>query len=660
MIDLRLWRIALLPVIATIVVAMFSLEEVPRPLESPLPPDAFEGPAARELAGDLDAAAPEPRPGSESDAALAQLVLDRLAAIGGAAVSEQRFEARFGGEDVELRNLIGVLPGESDRQVALIAHRDVASGSGTATSIAATAAMLEIASGFAGATHEKTLVFVSTDGGSIGALGARRFAEDYSDANLLDAVIVLSQPAAPDPRQPLVIPWSTGAGSTAAVLEQTATQVTSEEVGHPAGDEGPLSDVFRLAIPSALGEQGPLVEAGLDAVRLSSSGELPPEPGSREADDIGPSTFDDFGRTALTLMLALDATSTPLDHGPDAYVGLAGNLLPGWTLSLIALALLIAVAVPAGAGLAASASSPFQAARALGWAAWVAMPLLLATLLVYVCGLFGLVPAPQFPFEPAGERLGLAGSICVGVAGMAALVAAFLTRPLHAPGSGIAPVAAPAALSAAVLAGLGIWLVNPYLGLLVAVGLQAWVPAAARVGPGRLPAIGLVVAGTIPVLAAVVALGDRFDAGPSVGADLLMMFTGGQLPITLALLVCLLGGAGLAIIALDGPRRPEDGAPPPGGDPGDSGRERPDIQVRREPGPRPEPTPDAEPDRPQPERDPRLWSKPSGSSPRPAASRSTAPSPLLTTPTSVIATPASSSAALALASFSALIVASSS
>jgi hypothetical protein len=613
MIDLRLWRIALVGVIATVAVAMFSLEEVPRALTSPLPPDAFEGEAARELAGDLAAAAPSPQPGSDSDEALAQQVQDRFAEIAGAEVAEQRFDASFGGKDVELRNVIAVLPGESERQVVLMAHRDVAAGTGAATSIAATAALLEIASGFGGTTHDKTFVFVSTDGGSIGAVGARRFAEDYSDAEMVDAVIALSQPASPELREPLVVPWSTGPESTGAVLEHTAASMTAEELEHPAGDESPLEDLFRLAIPSALGEQGPLVESGLDAVRLSSSGELTPQPGSPESAELDPDTFDDFGRVALSLLLALDSVPTPLDHGPEVYVGLAGNLLPGWTLSLIALALLLAAAVPAAAALASSASSPWQAARAFGWVAWVALPPVLMVIVIYACGWVGLIPAPEFPFDPASESLGLAGSISVLLAFILALALGFLTRPLHAPPSDLAPVAAPAALATATMAGFGIWLVNPYLGLLVAVGLQAWVAAAARVGSGRLPAIGLVAAGAIPALAAVAALAGRFDAGLSVGADLLFMFTGGQLPVLLALFGSFLGAAGLAIVALDGPKRPGDageGAPP----------ERPaEPEIRIRPERRDEPAegeapPEPPPEQdPQTERDPRLWSQPPSS-----------------------------------------------
>ncbi len=67
MIDLRLWRILLLGVPMALVVAMFSLQEVPEPLAPSLPPDAFEGTAATSLAKDLAAEAPEPRPGSDDD-----------------------------------------------------------------------------------------------------------------------------------------------------------------------------------------------------------------------------------------------------------------------------------------------------------------------------------------------------------------------------------------------------------------------------------------------------------------------------------------------------------------------------------------------------------------------------------------------------------------
>src|SRR5688572_19544475 len=154
---------------------MFSLQEVPEPREPALAPDAFDGPAAATLIRELADNASEPRPGGEADAALSELVRTRFSSIAGAEVAEQRFEE----EGKELRNLIAILPGNSERRIVLMAHRDAAAGSGATSSLAATAMLLELASSFSGSTHEKTLVFASTGGGSLGAAGARRFIEDY-------------------------------------------------------------------------------------------------------------------------------------------------------------------------------------------------------------------------------------------------------------------------------------------------------------------------------------------------------------------------------------------------------------------------------------------------------------------------------------------------
>src|SRR6266550_5531150 len=222
---------------------MFSLQEVPSTLSQGIPPDAFDPTSAAPLAKELASSAAYPAPGSAADNRMGEEVRSRFAAIEGATVSEQRFDGSFRGHDVHLRNLIATLPGESNRQIALIAPRDVARGSGAATTAASTAALLEIADSFSGSSHHKTLVFVSTDGSSIGDLGVKHFIRDYSDAGLLDAAIDLSQPAAAHPTAPLVIPWSTGPQSTASQLAETANSTVSNELAMSAGDEGPLDDL---------------------------------------------------------------------------------------------------------------------------------------------------------------------------------------------------------------------------------------------------------------------------------------------------------------------------------------------------------------------------------------------------------------------------------
>ena len=656
MIDLRIWRAALLGVPIALIVAMFSLTEVPEPLGSTLPPDAFDPDAATNLARELSSSNPEPVTGSDADAAVADLVESRFTAIPSATVSEQVFDAEVDGEEVELRNLIVVIPGQSDRQVALIAHRDVARGEGTGTSLAATAAMLEIANGFAGSPHRKSLVFVSTDGGEAGALGARRFIRDFSDADQLDGIVVLSQPASPAPSLPLVVPWSDGLESTAAQLDETAAEIVSDQADRPAGDEGPLRDLFRLALPSALGEQGPLIESGVDSVRISSSGELAPEPGSADATELNRDSIDVLGRSALSLMLALDSAGERPEQGPETYLRLAGNLLPGWTLSLLALALLAAPLATAGAGIARSAHSPVEALAGAGWTLLRAAPFALALALVYAFAFFGLIPSPTWPFEPSAESLGTGGKIGVAIALLALAVSAFLLRPLLPPAPTIAGVAPAAALLVAVLAGFGVWWVNPYMGLLVAIGLLAWVPAAAGVGRTRLGTAGLIVAGLIPVIGLVADLGARLEAGPGVIWDLLMMFTGGQVSDRLALFGSVLLGAGLAIVAVTGPpavpgkRRmrlrdlvargraieagragpaAEPGGPIPGEDvpPPEPEAAAPDDQPEPEPEREPEPQPESEP-----ESDTRIWSKPRPSIRLPSPSLTAPGSPAVTSP----------------------------
>lgn len=637
MVDLRLWRILLLAAPLALVVAMFSLEDVPEPLAPALPPDAFEGAVAASLAKDLARQAPAPRPGSRSDEALAEAVLSRFKQIPGVQVSEQRFTGDYGGDEVDLRNLIAVLPGESDRQVALIAGRDVSEGSGAASSVASTAALLEIAGGFAGSTHEKTLVFVSTDGASIGALGARRFASDYSSADQLDAVIVLSQPASRDPAPPLIVPWSTGEQSANAKLVQSAEELVGEEADRPTGDEGPFADLSRLAIPSALGEQGPLIESGLPAVRVSSHGELPLPPAQDEESDVNAESLDRFGRGALSLMLALDSGRTPLESGPGTYIGLAGNLLPGWTLSMLALALMLPLFGVGLEGLARSASSPAAAARSLGWVALRGVPFLAPLAVVFLGGAVGLVPAPEFPFTPGAQSLGTGGTVAIAIAAMLFVVAAFLLRPLLAPPPALARTAPAAGVTMAGLVSLGVWVINPYLALLVALGAQLWVPASARIRPGRALAAALVLAGLLPCAAAVAELAGRFEAGAGVVWDLLYMLTGGQLGYGLALLGCLYLGTGLAVVAAAADARP--GKEPPSlralverGRELEAGRRRPQEEEPPPPAEPPAPGPEEPPPPEEPRPDPRMWSKPPGSSSRPSRASTYRPSPSRTRP----------------------------
>ena len=221
---------------------------------------------------------------------------------------------------------------------------------------------------FSGSAHHKTLVFVSTDGSSIGALGTKRFIRDYSDSSLLDAAIVLSQPALANPTAPLVIPWSTGPQSTASQLAETANSTVSKELATPAGDEGPLDDLFRLALPAGLGEQGPLIEAGLPAVRLSADGELPVDP-ARDA----PESFDTRHLRPLRPRRPLADPRARCVPGRGrawaraATSGSPATCCPAGRSPCSRSPCCSRSALAAGSGLASAARSPIEAVRGFVW-----------------------------------------------------------------------------------------------------------------------------------------------------------------------------------------------------------------------------------------------------------------------------------------------------
>src|SRR5262245_18637199 len=78
MLDARLYRAALAPILFALILGAFSLEDLPRPLRSTLAPDAFEAHRARRDLQGMVASFPNRRPGDASDEALAQRVASSL------------------------------------------------------------------------------------------------------------------------------------------------------------------------------------------------------------------------------------------------------------------------------------------------------------------------------------------------------------------------------------------------------------------------------------------------------------------------------------------------------------------------------------------------------------------------------------------------------
>src|SRR4051812_50010727 len=72
MLDARIYRAALVPVLLAVIVCAFSLQDQPAPIGTTLAPDAFSRPRATRELRTLAAAYPSPRPGDAADTAPAR------------------------------------------------------------------------------------------------------------------------------------------------------------------------------------------------------------------------------------------------------------------------------------------------------------------------------------------------------------------------------------------------------------------------------------------------------------------------------------------------------------------------------------------------------------------------------------------------------------
>src|SRR4051812_22175205 len=132
LLDLRLYRAALAPILFALIVAAFSLEDRPRPLRTTLAPDAFQAKRAMRDLEELARAHPSRRPGDAGDTAVARTVSDAFKGAGlpGGPKPFSVRTVRFDGETIDgtrqLENVIATRAGNPGPQIVVVAHRDAA------------------------------------------------------------------------------------------------------------------------------------------------------------------------------------------------------------------------------------------------------------------------------------------------------------------------------------------------------------------------------------------------------------------------------------------------------------------------------------------------------------------------------------------------------
>jgi len=542
LIEPRVYRAAFVPALLALVLTMFSFESRPHPLPQGLAADVlFDGRQAAQLATGIAEDHPDRRAGAPGDRATAALVAESFRDRG-FRVERQRFT--HAGRDLE--NVIGRRAGRLRRQIVIVAARDAAVVPDGPSSASDTAALLQLARVFQGRSARKTLVLASVDGSTLGEVGTAQLADELGPRDLIDAVLVVSEMGSRPRHGSFVQAWSTDPRRAGIGLVRTVTESIRQELDQQVGGTGFLGQLARLSVPVGIGPQAVLLEGGFDSVRISGSGDLPP-PGDGPVDAIDEDRLGTLGRATLRTVTAIDQDGRP-EHGPDSYLLVVSQVLPGWVLALLAGTLLLPALVAAVDAFARARRRQMAVVPWLRWVgAWTA-PFLGGYALAEFLALTGATPAPPpAPVPPA--ELPLDGPALAVLAGVtAAMILAFAAarllaaRPDPSLNNPVEPGAGVALALALTVAALLLWLVNPYAGLLAAPAAHLWMlavltrPVPRRRIRGVMIAIGLVP----PVLVAIYYL-VALSLDPVEGAwYLLMLVTGHSIGLVTALVGCVM------------------------------------------------------------------------------------------------------------------------
>ena len=554
MLNGRLYRVAFVPFALALALASFSLTARPLPLTSTLAPDAFEGaPALAELKS-LAAEFPNRRPGSPGDEELAARIAQTLEGLGAAGhggfqVRTHRFQAQTIDGERTLETVIAQRAGSSGSgatPIVILAHRDSggAGGSSSEAELSGTAALIELARVFAARETRRTIVLVSTSGGSGGDAGALDFARgDQSPPAPLDATIVLGDVAGVSEHKPFVVPYSDGFGSAPEELQRTMAGAIMQNLGGNPGAPSTIGQLAHLAFPFATGEQGPLNASGLPAVLVQVSGEATPP--ANEA--VSEEKLEGFGRAALSAVDALDA-APDIEATPQTGLVLGRQVLPEWALRLLIATLLIPPLLLLADGYARlrrrrGADGDRAILRGFAWAATCSLPFLVAALFAKALGWLGaLVAAPAtgvqasaLPFHDSAVTAVLAVALVLGLGWLA------WPSAVRRLGLRVLPdddAAGLATLTVLLIVEAVVWVLNPYAALLALGALHLWlVLVSPRTRPARAAALALVALALAPLALLIAFYARELGVGPGgIAWELVLLLAGGQVGVLTALL----------------------------------------------------------------------------------------------------------------------------
>ncbi len=563
MLDLRLYRVTLLPFAVLLIVAAFSLHAPPPAPSSAPPTQSFDGASAAATMASLAAAYPDRAPGSPGDDALAadlarSAAPDGFADAGFTSVRTVSSSIETTAGAVSVRTVIATRPGSGDvtgAGIALIADRGGSQPDDEA-SLAPTATLLELAAIFKNLLPVRPLTLVSTSGGA-SAMGAV--------AGLLppglEAAIVIGDTADRRGHGPYVVPWS-AAGTLAPVpLRRAVEEALAGALSTPVSDVSLSSQIARLALPLTTGEQGPLGAAGIPAVLVSADGEATAGSAHTDVARIGA-----FGEGLLEASTLLAGSTTALPLSPSADLAFGSQELGEWAVRAVVGALLFSLLACTLDVLARANRRRIAVRRRVVWVLSMVVPFLLAGLFAAFLGAGGLLPAtPAAAVTPAQMPVSGAGAAAIVSVGLLfvlvwvlrATVAARAARTARSTRAGRRENADGAAAGAGLLLVTSVtaallWLHDPYTAMLLLIPAHIWLVVLTRERE-RTPMQGAVWAAVslLPLLAVVGFVASQLHTEPlALVWTVVLEVAGGSLSPVGLLLASLTAGSLVAAAVL--------------------------------------------------------------------------------------------------------------
>ena len=388
--NLRVYRYSWVVALVLAIVSLFTLGTPETPVLSD-EPATFDGKRAML---DLTTLAEEYTgriAGSDADARAAIWLLQTFERLGFESHIDT-FTATLSDRDVALQNVWAVARGTAAGTIVIVANRDSPprSTQGADANASGTATLLELARVFTVTGHEHTLLFLSTDGDAYGALGARHFVERRGVDDVL-AVVALRRTASRSMEGLALDGWGPAARAAPPWLWLLSARAAKRAANLEAGLPTISTQVLRLAVPTSSGSQAPFVTAGVPAISLAAAAPTL-DPPADTLDEVSGETLTEIGRTAETMILAMDGGADDRARSGGATFLRRDRTLPGGSLALLLVGLfvpLVAVATDlfADGRRERLRLSPAWARLALHIAPW-----LVVVGIIYFSNLVGLLP----------------------------------------------------------------------------------------------------------------------------------------------------------------------------------------------------------------------------------------------------------------------------